>query len=111
MSRRPHLVPCIIAAVMALIAIADLPYGYYTLMRLVVCATAVLVVVVAARNGQMWAVWTFSVFALLFNPIVPVHLTKGLWQPLDFIAAVALVAAGFMVRLRVVETGRIPPSA
>ena len=98
MNRRPHLVPCIVAAVMALVAIADLPYGYYTLMRLVVCATAVFVLVVAARSRQMWAVWLFGMTALLFNPIVPVHLTKGMWQPIDFIAGTMLVTAAFVIR-------------
>ena len=102
--QRPHLIPCIIAAAMSLIAIADLPYGYYTLMRLVVCATAVFVIVVAVKLGRMWAVWAFSVVALLFNPIVPVHLTKSLWQPLDFIAGVLLIVSALAVRRRTQPT-------
>ena len=111
MSRRPHLVPCLIAAVMALIAIADLPYGYYTLMRLVVCPTAIFVVVMAAKSHQMWAVWLYAITGLLFNPLVPVHLTKGIWQPLDFLAAAALVVAAFAIRTGKAETGNCPPSA
>ena len=97
-NRRPHLIPCLIAASMALVAIADLPYGYYTFMRLVVCATAIFVLVVAARSGQMWAIWLYGMFALLFNPVVPVHLTKGLWQPIDFVVGAMLVTAAFVVR-------------
>jgi hypothetical protein len=102
---RPHFVPCLIAAVMAFIAIADLPYGYYTFMRLVVCATAVFAAIVAVKSKQMWAVWACSTLALLFNPIVPVHLTKSLWQPLDFIAGAMLVAAAVTVR----RTPPVPP--
>ena len=94
---RPHFVPCLIAAVMAFVAIADLPYGYYTLMRIVVCATALFVTFIAAKNGALWAVWAYSIIALLFNPIVPIHLTKGLWQPLDVIAAAALAGAAPVV--------------
>jgi len=104
MRNRPHLAPCIIAAAMALIAVADLPYGYYTLMRLVVCATAIYVIVIAARSGQTWGIWLFGIVALLFNPLVPVHLTKGIWQPLDFLAAAALVVAGFAIRRRTAES-------
>ncbi len=95
---RLHFVPCLIAAAMALVAIANLPYGYYTLMRLVVCATAIFVVVVGAKSGQMWAVWLYGILALLFNPVVPVHLTKGLWQPLDIVTGAALVGAAIVVR-------------
>ena len=97
---RPHLVPCLIAAAMAFTAIADLPYGYYMLMRLVVCATAVYVIVIAAKSRQMWAVWLYAILGLLFNPLMPVHLTKGIWQPLDFLAATALVIAAFAVGRR-----------
>jgi len=101
---RPHFVPCIIAAVMALVAIADLPYGYYTLMRLVVCATAIFVIVVAAKSGQSWGIWLYGIIGLLFNPLIPIHLTKGIWQPLDFLAAAALVVAGFAIRRRTAES-------
>jgi hypothetical protein len=98
MAARPHLVPCMVGALMALVAIADLPYGYYTFMRLVVCATAVFVLVVAVRSDQMWAVWLYGMFALLFNPVVPVHLTKGLWRPIDFVVGIMLVVAALVVR-------------
>ena len=81
---------------MSFVAIADLPCGYYTLMRLVVCATAVFVVVASAKSKHMWAVWAYSILALLFNPILPVHLTKSLWQPIDFIAGAMLIVAAFV---------------
>ena len=97
---RPHFVPSLISAVMAFVAIADLPYGFYRLMRLVVCAAAVFVLVIAAGSGQMWAVWLYGISALLSNAIVPVYLTKGPWQPLDFAAGVRLVVAAFVVRRR-----------
>jgi len=102
---RPHLAPCIIAASMALIAIADLPYGYYTLMRLVVCATAIFVIVIAAKSRQMWAVRLYAIIGLLFNPLIPIHLTKGIWQPIDFLAAAALVVAAFTIKRREAGAG------
>jgi len=83
---------------MALVAIADLPYGYYTLMRLVVCATAIYVIVISAKSGQTWGSWLFGIVALLFNPVAPIHLTKGIWQPLDFITGILLVVAALVVR-------------
>jgi len=90
---------------MALIAITDLPYGYFTLMRLVVCATAIFVIVIAARSSQTWGIWLFGIIAALFNPLIPVHLTKGLWRPIDFLTAVALVVAGFTIKRREARAG------
>jgi len=41
---------------------------------------------------------------LLFNSLIPVHLTKGTWQPLYLTATVALVVAGPAIRNRNMES-------
>lgn len=33
-----------------------------------------------------WA-WVFGIIALLFNPIIPVHLSREIWAPIDIMAA------------------------
>ena len=98
-SARPHFTPCVIAGVMSLLALADWPYGYYQLLRLVVTATAVYVVVLAVKSKQMWAVWTYCLVALTFNPVVPLHLARGVWSVLNVVAALTLLAAVLAVRL------------
>lgn len=45
----------------------------------------------------MWAIVMFGVIALLFNPIVPVHLSRSIWSPIDIAAAVAFIAAAIFV--------------
>jgi len=97
LARRPHAVPAAIAAALLLVAVLELPYGFYTFLRLGVTAAAVYVAYSAYEWGKTWALWSFAVVALLFNPLVPVHLSKSAWMPIDlatsacfFVSAVVL---------------------
>jgi len=93
MHRRPHAIPCVIAAAFLLGALARWPYGYYTLLRWVTCAGAVYVALTAQGWKHIVWVWVFGFVAVLFNPLVPVHLSREIWQPIDVAAAALFVAA------------------
>ena len=70
---------------------APLPYGYYMLLRFVetgVFAWAALVSY--ERNGQSLP-WVFGLLALLFNPIIKIHLPKEFWAFIDIGAALLLL--------------------
>jgi hypothetical protein len=98
LQKRPHLIPAIIAAVMLLGSLADWPYGYYQLLRFVVCGVSVYVAYTAHTWHKMWAVWLFGPIALLFNPLVPIHLSREIWQLIDVICAIIFLMFGFIVK-------------
>lgn len=84
-----------VAAGFLMLGLASLPYGYYTLLRLVVSAAALYGVAVAVRRrAEGWAI-TLAVVVLLFNPIIPVHLDRATWAVLDIVAALVFVVSGF----------------
>lgn len=87
MKNRPHVIPAIIATVMLLVAVAPLPYGYYQFLRWVICAISAFIAVEAYSWGKKWATWLFVPIAVLFNPLIPIHLTKEIWQPIDLTCA------------------------
>ena len=97
LERRPHLIPCIVAAVALLAALGDWPYGYYQLLRFVVCGVSVYVAVVAYGFKSLWATWLFGGIAVLFNPLAPIHLSRALWQPIDFACALLFVVVAFVL--------------
>ncbi len=79
----------ILCGVLLLIGIADMPIGYYTLLRLVVTIGSVAVVVAEMEKGITPWVIAFGLLALLFNPIIPVYLNdKDAWMPIDLIGGV-----------------------
>lgn len=51
--------------------------GYQTVLQLVVCAGALLVIVQAGHTGRYGWAAGFSAIALLYNPIVPLALSRN----------------------------------
>jgi len=78
----------LIASIMLILAIpSGWPYAYYQILRWVVSITGVINAFQAHEEGKMNWVWIMGGITILFNPIVPVYLDKGLWVILDMIAA------------------------
>ena len=79
----------IVSIVILLLAILmKLPYGYYTILRFVLCGTSIYLAFNAQEfNKKQW-VWVMGIIALLFNPIIPVKLDKATWTIIDIVTIV-----------------------
>ena len=100
----------VVAIVLLLIASlsgreSGLRYSYFTLLRWVVCAVAAYGAVKShemtrQRRSQVFTsmVWAFAIMAVLFNPLVPIHLDRDLWRLLDLCAAALLILSLLMLR-------------
>lgn len=92
LKKRPHLIPAVIAALMLFGALWRWPYGYYQLLRFVVCGISIFIAFMAYRWQQLWAMWLFGFMAVLFNPLIPIHLPKRVWHTIDVTCAFLFVA-------------------
>jgi hypothetical protein len=83
---------------MMLIAIGHWPYGYYMLLRVVVLAASLLLAGLIYQRTKQFTIWLglFLIAALVFNPFVPLHLTRGVWSILN-VAAAGLFVGHFIV--------------
>ncbi len=89
----------LICAGLLLLAIADMPIGYYTFLRIVVTIGAVAVVVYEFENGFNFWLFAFGFIAIFFNPLVPVYLNdKDMWMPIDFAAAILFGIKSFSIK-------------
>lgn len=76
------------------------PYGYYTLLRFVIFIVGCLITMAAhkmQRHGLMVAI---GLIAVLFNPVIPVHLDKTTWRIIDFMVGVVFLILLFKIRKR-----------
>ena len=80
-----------IAVTMLFIGAAPLPYGYYMLLRLVATGVFAWAAFVSFERKNQFLPWAFGLLALLFNPIVKIHLPKELWVFIDIGAGVFLL--------------------
>lgn len=78
---------------MLVVAIFPLPYGYYQLLRLVVYLCAIALSISQFRDkGRISVPLILFVFlATLFNPVLPIHLNRAIWLPVDLIAAAVFI--------------------
>jgi len=87
----------LVVIVVAVALIPSLSYGYYSVMRWVVCASCGWLALMSYRNGhEQWA-WCWGVIAGIYNPIFPVHANREVWSVVN-VATIALAAwYGFKV--------------
>lgn len=92
-------VAAVISIFLLLLAIPRLPYGYYIFLRWAVSATALFSAWAAYECKRKFWVFVMGGVAILFNPIIPVHLTKETWIVIDFIVAIVFLVSIFGIRL------------
>lgn len=86
-----------IVGFLLLIAILPLPYGYYTFLRLVVFGGGLsLAYQLYEQKHPNWSV-VMAILAVLFNPLIPVYLSREAWLPIDVVSAGLLFYVGHHV--------------
>lgn len=63
-----------------------------------VCGTAAYGAFKSVELEKSGWVWILGIIALLFNPIIPVHLSREIWAPIDVMAALIFVMSIFTIR-------------
>jgi hypothetical protein len=66
------------------LALFQLPYAYYVLLRIAVCAACVFLAFSEAEAGRTRWSWCLGIVAVLYNPIFRVHLNRDLWWLINF---------------------------
>lgn len=78
-------------ATLLLICLLRMPYGYYQFVRLATTAAMVVLCIAHADKNKILAV-VFGAVALLFQPFIKVALGRTIWNAVDVILAIFLIA-------------------
>lgn len=74
------------------------PYGYYTMLRFFVCCvTAYGAYFAMGLQKKEWG-WSFGIIAVLFNPFIPVRLSRTTWAVIDSSVAFLLIVSVFFLQ-------------
>jgi hypothetical protein len=73
------------------IALLDMPYGYYALLRVLVCGVCVYLATNEAQSERAEWAWILGGCAVLYNPIWKVPLGRELWS-IDNVATIIMLA-------------------
>jgi hypothetical protein len=87
------------------IALFELPYGYYQLLRIAIFLTGLFHLWQSVeRAEQLWA-WTFGAITLIYNPIATLSLGRPLWMAVN-IATIAVLVGHWLYSIRRSTTRR-----
>lgn len=102
-SRAAYVGVRLVAAGLLFWASAQHPYGYYTMLRFIVCAVCAYGAYYGATTNRLGWAWALGIAAFLFNPIIPVHLSRSDWAVIDPLSAVMLLISLFGLRAPTVK--------
>jgi len=84
--------PIYVISALLFIGAAPLPYGYYMFLRIAACGFFIWASIVTYEKRSQYLPWVFGLLALLFNPIIKIHLPKELWAIIDICSAIFVLA-------------------
>ncbi len=85
-------IPAIICALLLVAAVfGHWPYGFYTLLRVVVCAISIYLAVRANSAKSVPWTWVLGSMAVLFNPVLPIRMPRSDWRFVDALAAITFI--------------------
>jgi hypothetical protein len=86
-----------VCTVAVVVGLGEWPYGYYRLLRLLLCGVSLFLLSGDKSRLQDWHQWLLVSLAVLYNPVIPVELgDKELWAAVN----IATIVVFWSVTLR-----------
>lgn len=86
----------IVLAILLLICLFDLPYGYYQLIRYIAMVGFALLAYYEYERKNIPMVIVFVGLAILFQPLLKITLGRQVWNIMDVIIAIGLIGSIFV---------------
>lgn len=86
----------IFLAILFFICLADMPYGYYQLVRLIGLVGFAFLAYKAHDQGRQSEMILFIGLALLFQPFFKIALGRQIWNIVDVVVGLGLIASLFI---------------
>jgi len=86
----------IVLAILFFLCLADMPYGYYQLVRFVALVGFAILAYKANEQGRKTEAIIYICLGILFQPFVKIALGRQIWNIVDVVIGVALIVSLFM---------------
>lgn len=91
------------------LGVLSMPFGYYTLLRIVLCVTGAVGFAAARRSADSLWPWIYGVAVVVYNPVLPIHLgAKQFWIALNIATLIVFWAGAVRFRGRLATTAPKP---
>ncbi len=82
-------------AILFFLCLADMPYGYYQLVRFIGLVGFTILAYQANQKNKQTETIIYGVLALLIQPFFKISLGRGLWNVIDVIVGIGLLGSIF----------------
>lgn len=103
---KPIAYVCLGLAVALLLCLLPMPYGYYTLIRMVAMVIFAFLALIFFKRSKTVLGLVAVVLVLLFQPFAKEALGRDLWQVVDVVAAIALTILSWPSLKDLMQQGR-----
>ena len=88
------------AGLLIIAPLISFPYGFYTILRLIITITSAIIIFYTYKSagGVNEISIIFALILILYNPIFPVHLTREIWMPINFITSGIYIFGYFRIK-------------
>src|SRR5690554_1094218 len=86
----------IVLAVLLLLCLAKMPYGYYQLVRFAGLIGFAILAYQANQQNKQTEMIVYGALALLFQPFFKIALGREIWNIIDVIVGIGLIISIFM---------------
>ena len=86
----------LILSILFLLCLADMPYGYYELVRIVGLIGFSLLAYQASQKENKTEMIIYIGLALLFQPFLKIALGRELWNVVDVVVTIGLIVSMFI---------------
>lgn len=86
-----------VPVILLLIAIGDLDYSYYEMLRIIISILAIVFAIIIRSFDNIPLMTIMIIVAILFNPLFPIYLNKDMWIVLDFICSILFIISAISI--------------
>lgn len=86
----------IILTILFLLCLFDMPYGYFQIVRSAALVGFAILAYNANEQGHKREAIVYVCLAILFQPLIKIALGRQLWNIIDVIVGIGLIASVFM---------------
>jgi len=83
----------LIMAILLLVALYEMPNGYYAMLRIIVSVVSGKIIYDNYQSDtKPFITYIFASVLILFNPVIPIYLTREIWAYIDIATAIIFAA-------------------
>lgn len=90
--RTTAILSTVCAVVLVIIALSDWPYAMYVLLHMFICCASVYLAIKQYSRHRVPLAWLFGAVGVLFNPILPVRMSRSDWETINAVISLVFFA-------------------